>query len=302
MFTPQTGKAALCLGKVVLLGVCENATLCKCVCVCVCVCVWNQQCNRLFVSVAFVMWAHVSCFQDVETCVKMWSASWRRAPCPLCCRPPVPPLPRSTSPPYPPSPSLPGQSFSSYRLPPVVMSPVVSPSAPRALPRSPKEKERKENSDNHFRATKEVGDTCLGFLPHISSRHLHARLCPFNTEPLGLMCLPSCTSGCLHFVLFSGQSFSLSRWWGGWAGEKIGNRATHSGSESAQHLVVCWLWKCQGFGGVGGGGDRWSCQNERGGTVSDNLLVLSTEGSMRGNPAKWQQRRRDWRRGKDEER
>lgn len=42
------------------------------------------------------------------------------------------------------------------------------------------------------------------------------------------------------FFAFRTQVFSfLPRWWGGRGGEKIGNRTTHSGSESARHLVVC---------------------------------------------------------------
>jgi len=62
-------------------------------------------------------------------------------------------------------------------------------SALRALPRSPKEKERKENSDNHFRATKEVGEACL-VLPHISplSIYMHAFV------PLTLSILEKCVS------------------------------------------------------------------------------------------------------------
>lgn len=89
--------------------------------------------------------------------------------------------------------------------------------------------------------------------PHVSSQHLHACFCPFNTEHLEKIASYICMSGWLLSFLFSGQKFSsfLSRWWSGRVGEKIGNRATHSGSESAQHLVVCWLWKWQGLGGWG---------------------------------------------------
>lgn len=73
---------------------------------------------------------------------------------------------------------------------------------------------------------------------HVSPLHLHACFCPFNTEQLGKMGLPLALVGYFSiFFFFWTKVFSfLPRWWGG---EKIGNRATHSGSESARHLVVC---------------------------------------------------------------
>ena len=64
--------------------------------------------------------------------VKMWG----REDVKLCLSP------RSTSPPHPPSP-YPARSYSSYRLPPVVMSPVVSVQHSEGAP-TLSQRERKE--------------------------------------------------------------------------------------------------------------------------------------------------------------
>lgn len=147
----------------------------------------------------------------------------------------------------------------------------------RALPRSLKEKERKGNGDNYFRATKEVGEAWYGFAPRLSLCTSVQVFVPFSTEQFGKMDLPFAL---VAYFFFWTKVFSfLPRWWGS---EKIGNRATHSGSESARHLVVCWLWKWQGLGAVVVlvQGDRRSCQKKRKRrkTKSVNLFIFSGEG------------------------
>lgn len=75
----------------------------------------------------------------------------------------------------------------------------------RALPRSPKEKEQKRSSDNHLRATEEVGEGAL-VLPHVSFLLFFVPLTLSNVEkkPLSF-----CMSGLHLCFLFSGQKFSL---------------------------------------------------------------------------------------------
>lgn len=215
------------------MSVCENATLRVCACGKCCL-----ECNRSFGNVGFVssfVWAQISCFQDVETCkdVKRFSV--------------LSFAPHFTSSPYPPQPARPKVTqVTGFLL--LLWAPWFLCSTLRALPRSPKKKEREENRDNHFRATKEVGEACLVSSVSPLGIYMHTFV------PLTLSNLEKCL--CLLHVLlatfvFWTKVFSfIWRWWVGWGGEKIGNRATHSGSESARHLVVCWLWKWQGLGGV----------------------------------------------------
>lgn len=129
--------------------------------------------------------------------------------------------PHSTSSPYPPLCPAQVTQVTGFLL--LLWAPWFLCSTLRALPRSPKEKERKENSDNHFRATEEVGEAG-SVLPHVSSRHLHARFCPFTTKQLGKkMSLVSFALSGWHLFLFSGQKFLFSlevvgwlRWWENW--------------------------------------------------------------------------------------
>lgn len=78
------------------------------------------------------------------------------------------------------SPSVLGPSYSSYQLPPVVMSPVVSVHHSEGAPTLSIKKKKgksKENSDNHFRTTEEVEETDQ-VLCHLSLQHLLAHFWP----------------------------------------------------------------------------------------------------------------------------
>lgn len=125
----------------------------------------------------------------------------------------------------------------------------------------------------------------LGFAPH-----LPLGICTHAFVPLTLsnleICLPVVSLiDCFfsYFFVFLDKSFSfLPRWWGGWGGEKIGNRTTHSGSESAQHLLVCWLWKWQALGVavvvvLWGGGHQKLSEIKREKKLSVSLFRFSAE-------------------------
>lgn len=132
------GKAELWLADLLWFGVfvvcrwmsmCENAT-------CVCMwemLIWNRSCS-LFPIYLFEL---KSQFTNTEKCGRFEMLAvlvLSFAPCFMSF-------------PYPPSP--PGPSYSSYRLPPVVMSPVVSMQHSEGAPTlSQRGKKRKENSDN----------------------------------------------------------------------------------------------------------------------------------------------------------